>query len=61
MPDEAHPRRPDSDRRLRQASRFARVLRVLEMIQGRAGYGVKEMAAEFGMLGADDLPGPERP
>ena len=47
MANEDHPRRPDSDRRLRQAGRFARVLRVLEMIQGRAGYGVKEMAAEL--------------
>jgi len=47
MPDEEHPRRPDSDRRLRQASRFARILRVLEMIQGRARYGAKDMAAEL--------------
>ena len=47
MPDEEHPRRPDSERRLRQLARFARILRVLEMIQGRAGYGVKEMAAEL--------------
>ncbi len=47
MSGEDHPRRPDSDRRLRQAGRFARVLRVLEMIQGRSGYGVKEMAAEL--------------
>ena len=47
MPDEEHPRRPDSDRRLRQAGRFARILRVLEMIQGRARYGVKEIAAEL--------------
>jgi len=47
MPNEDQPRRPDSDRRLRQASRFARILRVLEMIQGRARYGVKEIAAEL--------------
>jgi predicted DNA-binding transcriptional regulator YafY len=47
MPEGEHPRRPDSDRRLRQAGRFARILRVLEMIQGRARYGVKEMAAEL--------------
>lgn len=47
MPKENHPRRPDSDRRLRQASRFSRILRVLELIQGRAGYGVKEMASEL--------------
>lgn len=47
MPDEAHPRRPDSERRLRQADRLARILRVLEMIQGRARYGPKEIAAEL--------------
>jgi len=47
MTKEEHPRRPDSDRRLRQAGRFARILRVLEMIQGRARYGVKEIAVEL--------------
>jgi predicted DNA-binding transcriptional regulator YafY len=47
MPKDDHPRRPDSERRLRQASRFARVLRVLELIQGRARYGVKALACEF--------------
>jgi predicted DNA-binding transcriptional regulator YafY len=47
MPDEARPRRSESDRRLQQATRFARVLRVLELIQGRGRYGVKEMAAEL--------------
>jgi len=46
MPDEGRPRRPDSERRLRQASRLARILRVLEMIQGRTRYGPKEIAAE---------------
>jgi predicted DNA-binding transcriptional regulator YafY len=47
MPEGEQPRRPDADRRLRQASRFARILRVLEMIQGRARYGVKEIASEL--------------
>ncbi len=47
MPDEDHPKRSDSDRRLRQATRFARVLRVLELIQGRARYGVNELAREL--------------
>jgi predicted DNA-binding transcriptional regulator YafY len=47
MPDEARPRRSESDRRLQQAARFARVLRVLELIQGRGRYGVKEIAAEL--------------
>jgi predicted DNA-binding transcriptional regulator YafY len=47
MPRDDHPRRPDSERRLRQAARFARVLRVLELIQGRAPYGVKALATEL--------------
>lgn len=47
MPDEDHRRRPDADRRLRQAVRFSRVLRVLELIQGHGRYGVKEIAAEL--------------
>ena len=47
MQDDERPRRPDSDRKLRQSSRFARILRVLEMIQGRAGFGAKDMAAEL--------------
>jgi predicted DNA-binding transcriptional regulator YafY len=47
MPDEEHPRRPDSERRLRQTVRLARVLKILEMIQGRARYGPKEIAAEL--------------
>jgi len=41
------PRRDDSERRLRQAGRFARVLRVLELIQGRGRYSVKDIAAEL--------------
>ena len=47
MPDEEHPRRPDSERRLRQTVRLARVLKILEMIQGRARYGPKQIAAEL--------------
>ena len=47
MPDEDHPRRPDSERRLRQAARLARILRVLGMIHGRARYGPREIAAEL--------------
>jgi predicted DNA-binding transcriptional regulator YafY len=47
MPDDPYPRRSDSDRRTRQAARFARVLRVLELIQGRGRYGVKAIAAEL--------------
>lgn len=47
MPKDDHPGRPDSERRLRQATRFARVLRVLELIQGRARYGVKDLSEEL--------------
>ena len=47
MRNDDRPKRSDSDRRLRQAARFARLLRVLELIQGRARYGVKEIAAEL--------------
>jgi predicted DNA-binding transcriptional regulator YafY len=46
-PDEP-PRRTDADRRLRQADRLARLLRVLELIQGRGRTGVREIAAELG-------------
>jgi predicted DNA-binding transcriptional regulator YafY len=47
MPKADPPRRPDPERRLRQAHRFARVLWVLELIQGRGRYGIKEIAAEL--------------
>ena len=47
MPNDDQPHRPDAQKRLRQAARFARILRVLEMIQGRARYAVKDMAAEL--------------
>jgi predicted DNA-binding transcriptional regulator YafY len=47
MPDEVRPRRSDSDRRLRQAARFARVLRVLELIQGRGRSDIKDLAHEL--------------
>ena len=58
-PKENIPRRPDSDRRLRQASRFARILRVLEMIQGRAGTGSRRWPPELECLRTDHLPGPK--
>jgi predicted DNA-binding transcriptional regulator YafY len=41
------PGRPDHERRLRQATHLARVLKVLELIQGRGRYGIKELAAEL--------------
>ena len=53
MPDDDHPRRSESDRRLQQATRFARVLRVLELIQGRGRYNADDLAREL-----DALPGP---
>jgi predicted DNA-binding transcriptional regulator YafY len=46
MPRDNRPRRSESDRRLRQADRFARILRVLQLIQGRGRNGVKEIAAD---------------
>jgi hypothetical protein len=33
---------PDGDRRARQAGRLASVLKVLELIQSRSRYGVKD-------------------
>ena len=38
---------PDGDRRARQAGRLASVLKVLELIQSRGRYGVKELAVEL--------------
>lgn len=38
---------PDGVRRARQAGRLARVLKVLELIQGRGRYGGKDLAAEL--------------
>lgn len=37
----------DADRRLRQADHLGRVLRVLELIQGRGRYAIKDIAAEL--------------
>ncbi len=47
MLDEDHAKRSDSDRRLRQAARFARVLRVLELIQSRGRYDINGLAREL--------------
>jgi predicted DNA-binding transcriptional regulator YafY len=41
------PRRSDSERRLRQASHFARIFRVLELIQGRGQHSIKDIAREL--------------
>ncbi len=47
MPGDERFRRSDADRRLRQAARFARVLRVLELIQGRCRYDINDLAREL--------------
>lgn len=39
-------RKPDAERRLRQADRLARVLRVLQLIQGRGRWDTKAIARE---------------
>jgi len=39
--------RPDSDRRVRQAERMARILKVLELIQGRSRWNAKALADEL--------------
>ena len=41
------PRRPDADRRVRQAVRIARVMKVLELIQSRGRWTRKDIAAEL--------------
>lgn len=41
-------KRPDRDRRVRQSERMARVLGILELIQSRARWNAKAIAAEFG-------------
>jgi predicted DNA-binding transcriptional regulator YafY len=40
-------KKPDADRRLRQADRLARVLRVLQLIQGRGRWDAKALAQEI--------------
>jgi hypothetical protein len=42
------PRRPDAERRLRQADRFGRILKLLELLQGRAAYDAKSLAFALG-------------
>jgi len=41
-----HVTRPDSERRVRQADRLARLLRVLQLIQSKGRWSVKNLAAE---------------
>lgn len=42
------PSRPDRERRVRQADRIARVMKVLALIQSGKNYNVKAMASEIG-------------
>ena len=39
--------KPDADRRLRQANRFARILRIMQLIQGRGRWDAKSIAQEI--------------
>ena len=41
-------RRPEPDRRLREAERFAPILRLLELLQERSSHGARAFAAALG-------------
>ena len=41
-------RRPEPDRRLRQAERFARILRLLELLQERSPHDARALSAPLG-------------
>jgi predicted DNA-binding transcriptional regulator YafY len=45
--DRPNGKKPDAERRLRQADRLARVLRVLQLIQGRGRWDTKAIAQEI--------------
>jgi predicted DNA-binding transcriptional regulator YafY len=44
LPRGNFPGRPDAERRLQQADRFGRILKLLELLQERAGYDAKGLA-----------------
>src|SRR6185437_4715757 len=46
LPSEASSPRPEADRRLRQADRLARVLRMLQLLLGRGRWNYQDIAAE---------------
>lgn len=46
LPSEAKDARPDSDRRLRQADRLARVMRMLQLLLSRSRWNARDIAAE---------------
>jgi predicted DNA-binding transcriptional regulator YafY len=41
------PQRPDAERRLRQAGRHSRTIRLLQLLLSRGRYGMKDLAAEL--------------
>jgi len=46
LPSDAKAARPEGDRRLRQADRLARVMRILQMLLSRGRWNARDMAAE---------------
>lgn len=46
LPSEAKAARPDTDRRLRQADRLARVMRMLQLLLSRGRWNARDIAAE---------------
>ena len=46
LPSEAKDARPDSDRRLRQADRLARVMRTLQLLLSRGRWNARDIASE---------------
>src|ERR1700733_9899003 len=46
LPSEAKPPRPETDRRLRQADRLARVMRTLQLLLSRGRWRARDIAAE---------------
>ena len=46
LPSEAKSARPEGDRRLRQADRLARVMRMLQLLLSRGRWNARDIAAE---------------
>jgi predicted DNA-binding transcriptional regulator YafY len=46
LPSEVKSPRPDADRRLRQADRLARVMRMLQLLLSRGRWNARDIAAE---------------
>jgi hypothetical protein len=45
----ARPKRTDADRRVRQAEHYGRLIRLLELLQGRLAYDAPALARELGV------------